>query len=309
MNLKLLSILSFLLVFSHVCTAVVLSYYRFEVDLDADPLLLETPNEIGGESALTSASAGIDDSANPGSLPNLFVPGTGAANTASLDGLSTGSGNPDINASAAYTSTLDVAEMTVELFVRTEEQDAVIISRSGTADVGTSIDDGFRIYNPDNLTVDFYTWDGSGNVQLHQIVTTAGLDDLTPTRGDGVAAWRHLAFTYEQSTGLGLLYLDGVVIGTASSTAGASLYWGNSPAVTQPILQVGVNMDGFDFSKTADDNGYIDEIRISSGALPPEDLLNVPEPSAYALFMGLASLFLVGRRKKRAFPDPPGKTL
>jgi hypothetical protein len=87
--------------------AVVLAYYRFEVDNDPDPFGLETPNEVSGQPALVAASAAIDNSVNPGSLPNLFVPGNGLSNGGSLDGLGT-AGNPDINATAVYTSLLDV---------------------------------------------------------------------------------------------------------------------------------------------------------------------------------------------------------
>ncbi|MEM7792059.1 MAG: LamG-like jellyroll fold domain-containing protein [Verrucomicrobiota bacterium] len=276
--------------------AVVLSYHRFETDLDPDPFGLETPNEVFGLPALVAASARIDDSANPGSLPNLFVPGTGAPNTASLDGLST-SGNPDANASADYSALLDVAELTAEMFVRTEEQVGVLVARSTSANVVSSISDGFRIYDPANLKVQFYTEDLSGNVQLNQISTSAGLDDLSLPRGDGIAEWRHVAFTYDQTLGIGQLYLDGQVIGSASAAAGSSLYWGPESLANQRTLDVGFGLDGYNFSKTASDNGYIDEVRISSGALTTDDFL-LPESRHYGLIVALVALGgAVSRRK------------
>ncbi|MEM8866828.1 MAG: LamG-like jellyroll fold domain-containing protein [Verrucomicrobiota bacterium] len=274
-----------------------LSYYRFEVDNDPSALGLETPNEVFGLPALIAASAQIDDSANPGSLPNLFVPGTGSSNTASLDGLST-SGNPDVDASAAYTSVLDVDQLTAEMFVRSEEQQGVLIARSTSTNVGSSIADGFRIYDPNNLKVQFYTEDAFGNVQLNQISTTAGLDDLSAPRGDGVAEWRHVAFSYDLTTGVGALYLDGVVIGSSSAGAGSTLYWGSETLASQRTLDVGFSMDGYNFSKTATDNGFIDEVRISSEPLAVEDLL-LPEPKHYSSILAVIALFCSAARRRR----------
>lgn len=277
--------------------AVVLSYYRFEVDLNADPLLLESPNEISGEPAITAVSARIDDTASSGSLPNLFIPLNGLPNTASLDGIGPdASGNPDIDARAAYTSTLNVDEFTAELFVRTEESNGVLISRSSTENVLSSIADGFRIYDPQALKVDFYTSDGLGGGTLHTITTSVGLDDISPTAG--FAAWRHLAFSFEQSTGTATLYLDGIILSTLETGAGSTAYWGADPELSQPELQLGVALDGFNFSKTETDNGYIDEVRISSTALTPSELLNVPEPSAYALIVGFIALTITQRRRR-----------
>ncbi|MEM1223521.1 MAG: LamG-like jellyroll fold domain-containing protein [Verrucomicrobiota bacterium] len=277
----------------------VLSYYRFEIDLDPDPLGLETPNEVFGLPALVAASARIDDSANPGSLPNIFVPGTGAPNTASLDGLST-SGNPDANASADYSSILDVDELTAEMFVRTEEQVGVLIARSTSTNVLSGISDGFRIYDPNDLKVQFYTEDPFGNVQLNQISTSAGLDDLSQPRGDGNAQWRHVAFTYDQTLGIGQLYLDGEVIGSATAGAGSSLYWGLESLANQRTLDVGFGLDGFNFSKTASDNGYIDEVRISSQPLTEAEFL-LPESRHYGLILALVALgWVISRRKCQA---------
>ncbi|MGJ8677810.1 MAG: LamG-like jellyroll fold domain-containing protein [Akkermansiaceae bacterium] len=287
--------------FSGDLSAAVITYYRFEVDNDPDPLGLETPNEISGQPSLKSISAAIDMSTNAGSLPNLFVPSSGQSNSGSLDGLSSGTGNPDINATAAYTNTLDVDEMTVELFVRSEEQDGVLVGRSSSNNIASSIADGFRIYDPDDLKVEFYTEDTMGNVGLNTISTTYGLDDSDDpnnVRGDGNAAWRHIAFSYDKTSGIGVLYIDGVAVESVSAGAESVLYWGES----DPELQVGVNLDGYNFSKTADDNGYIDELRISSEDISATEFLSsptdVPEPSSILLaFLAMFPAFFIRNRK------------
>ncbi|MEO0510128.1 MAG: LamG-like jellyroll fold domain-containing protein [Verrucomicrobiota bacterium] len=265
-----------------------MSYYRFEEDLDADPFRLVSPSEVAGQPDLISLTARIDDSANPGSLPNTFVPFTGAPNTASLDGFGT-SGNPDIDATIAYSAVLDVDEMTVEMWVRTEEQFGVLVSRSTTANVADSISDGYRIYSPNALTVEFYTIDAFGNIQLNTISTNIGLDNAG-TRGDGNANWRHVAFSYDMALGEGILYLDSTPIGSALTTSGSSLYWGADADADDRIVQVGVGLDGYNFSKTNGDDGYVDELRFSGEALAEEDfLVGIPEPATSVLLLSLVA--------------------
>lgn len=211
-----------------------------------------------------------------------------------------GSGtNPDINATAAYTSSLNVDSITVELFARTEESTAVMVSRSTTADVLNGIDDGFRLYDPQDLSVDYYTVDSNGVWTLNQIITNVGMD--TGARGDGLADWRHIAFVYDAVTGTGTLYLDSVEIGSADTSDGSTLYWGDTDGGDQPIVQAGVDMDGFDFSKGDGNDGYLDELRITSTVRDTGEFHNtpVPEVSSYALLLGAMALsFRVARRKR-----------
>ncbi|CAA6678300.1 MULTISPECIES: LamG domain-containing protein [unclassified Lentimonas] len=283
---------------SQQASGIVLSYYRFEKDYDAG-IGLEARDEkdlenLGGF-ALIADAATVDDSASPGSLPPLFVPDPefGSSNTASLDGL-----EPNINAKAAHNSKLDVPELTVELFARTEESTAVMAARS-TSDLTNAsvpIADGFRIYDPQALKVDFWTYDGVlGSQVMHTISTSYGMDfDGTV---NGVAEWRHVAFSYEY--GIGRLYLDQEVIGSTTVNAGDELYWGDGSSSGAEVF-VGIEMDGYDFSKTDNDNGYVDELRFSDEALAPKFLLQpVPEPNAYALILGLISGAAVCARRRR----------
>ncbi|MGJ3244420.1 MAG: LamG domain-containing protein [Opitutales bacterium] len=278
--------------------AAVISYWRFEQDDDPSAQGLDSPNNVAGEPAVISNTARLDDSANPGSLPNTIIPGTGAANTSSLDGTPL-----DINATAAYSPTLNVSSMTVELWTRTEESTAVVLARSNNSNVRNSIDDGFRIYDTQDLKVEYWTGRNKGQATRVVIDTNYRLDQ--DGVADGQADWHHIAFTYDAATGEGKIYADGVVIGSHTGSADTPLYWGRTNPNQGPEVQIGVDMDGYNFSKTSTDNGFIDEIRFTDGVLTDDDFLvaPVPEPSTYAaggLLLGLMGLHLWRRKRHGA---------
>lgn len=276
--------------------AAVISYWRFEQDNDPNPNRVDSPNEIAGEPSITSNSAQLDDSANPGSLPNTIIPGTGAPNTSSLDGFPL-----DVNATAAYSPTLDVSSMTVELWTRTEERTAVVLSRSNNSNVQNGIDDGFRIYDTQDLKVEYWVGNWWGAKTRVVIDTNYRLDQDGVVNGQ--ADWQHIAFTYDADTGTGTVYANGTVIGSNQGPSDP-LFWG-FPWNSSPTVQAGVAMDGQDFSKNQSDNGFIDEIRFSDGVLTDDDFLvaPVPEPSTYAvggLLLGLMGLHLWRRKRQTA---------
>jgi hypothetical protein len=184
------------------------------------------------------------------------------------------------------------------MYIRSEEQVVVLAARSNSNNISSSISDGFRIFDPDDLKVECYTIDSFGNIQFNEILTTDGLDELTPTRGDGNAAWRHVAFSYDSDLGVGLLYMDGEVIGSSSATLGSTLYWGNPVDADDRILSIGYDMDGYNFSKTETDNGFIDEVRIIDESLSPENLL-IPESRHFALILGILTIPLLLIRRER----------
>lgn len=293
LHTRLLGLLTVLLGLSSFLDAGVVSYFRFEQDNDPNPSRTVSPDEMGGPDFISN-SARLDDSANPGSLPNTIVPQTGAPNTSSLDGLI------DIDGSVAYNSALDLPSLTVELWARTEESTAVVISRSTTSTVISGINDGFRIYDPSDIKVQYYVTNGSTNTMV-TIDTNQAFDNVG-TRGDANTNWRHLAFSYEAATGTGTVYLDGVAVGSNDGPDNRDLYWGaGSP---QPTVQVGVMMDGYNFSKNNTDDGFIDEIRFSSVALEEDDLLinPVPEPSTIlgGIGLGFFAAFQIWRRRRNA---------
>jgi hypothetical protein len=294
MSYRIYSIILAFLILTVSVHASVISYWRFEVDNNPARNKLDSPNEIVGEPSVISKSGKLDSTANPGSLPNTIVPITGAPNTSSLDG------SPlDVNATVAYSSTLDVSSMTVELWARTEESDAVIISRTNSTDPSRgNINDGFRIYDPQDLKVEYVLTDGNTTTNI-TIDTNFSFD--SGVIGDGIADWHHIAFAYDETTGVGNVYADGVSIGSHISTVGDTLHWGDIAGGDQPIVHIGTRMDGYNFSKTRRNNGFIDEIRFSDIALEEDDLLitPVPEPSIWVTGVGLCFFILYQRFSKK----------
>ena len=104
--------------------------------------------------------------------------------------------------------------------------------------------------------------------------------------------WYHLAGVRE-GTGAGAvrLYVDGNLAGSASS-AHTALTSGQEFSVG------GANVTGGppgSFGRAV--NGYVDEVRLSWGALDPDEFLNVPEP-ATMLLLSLGGAALIRRRRK-----------
>jgi hypothetical protein len=237
-----------------------------ETDNDASPSGLNVPNEISGGSALTSSSAAV---AAP--VPVSPIPQTGAGNMFALDGLA------DIDATAAAYDDLNVASITVEFFARSDEGMAVMIDRFD--DTGGR---GLRIHDPDDVQVDYYVDDGAAGSQLVQMDTNLVFS----------SAWRHYAFTYDQASGDGEFYVDGVLEYSDDGPAGRALVW--------PEAQDLLVAQGFDGKSLKGSGGIFDELRISSTALDSGQFLReVPEPATLTLVcLGCAAV--LGRRRARS---------
>ena len=269
--------------------AATVSWWRFEAGEDSDPSDsgLINPNEIASEPAIVSSNATIGTSA-----PDLFdtvVPQVNVANTGSVRSFVNGSGGDGIFGSAAYSSTLDVNSITVEFWMRTTESDAGFVARtidSGLSGEQGTLLDGFRIVDPNNVRVEYYTDDGSGGGVRRQ------LDSNVDVR-DGL--WHYIAFTYDAATGVGNLYVDDVdaPAGTRTDAANRNLWWGAGGS--QPGVHIGYRMDGNPNNNT----GTLDEIRFTDSALPPEQLLIVPEASQIAAVVTMIFLFCVMRPTRR----------
>jgi hypothetical protein len=240
-------------------------YWRMETDNDASPNGLQVPNETSGGSALTSSSAAV---AAP--VPVHPIPQTGAGNTFALDGLA------NINAMVAPYGALNTGSITIEFFARSDEGTATLIDRFD-AGGGT----GLRIHDPDDIQVDYYVEDGAGGTQLVQMDTNLSLS----------SSWKHFAFTYDQASGDGKVYVDGGLELSDDGAPGLALVW---PAAQQLLVA-----DDFDGNNLKGSGGIFDELRISATALGPGEFLNVvPEPATLTLvWAGL--LGLAGRRRRR----------
>ena len=247
-------------------SAATIGYWRMEADLAASANGVRVANEVAGGSDLISNEAFIDLAANP----NGTVPNTGSINLGSI-GSRLQSGTNGINGTIASYSALDTASLTAEFWARTGESQATLLQRSSGAN-------GFTISNPNALTITYYVSNGAGGAVA---VTLNTGHDMSPT-------WHHYAFTYDQATGVGRFYVDGVVVTSNDGVDGRALYWG---AGGQSLV-VGDLMD-----YAAAFNGTMDEVRLSNAALSASQFLgSVPEPTA-VLLLGLA-LAAVGRQAR-----------
>jgi len=265
------------------------SWWRFEAGEDTDPSAsgFSNPNEIGSEPPMVSSNATLGTSA-----PDLFsavVPQVNVANTGSVRSAQNGNGSDGIFGTAAYSSTLDVNSITVEFWMRTTESDAGFVARTtntNDAGEGGTLDNGFRIVDPNNVRVEYYTDNGSGGGVRRRINSGVDVRD-----GD----WHYIAFTYDAATGIGNLYVDDVSspAGTRNDNNNRNLWWGNG--TPEPDVQIGYRMDGNPNNNT----GTLDEIRFTDSALPPGELLVVPEASQLIASVLLTCWLWLSATRKR----------
>lgn len=238
--------------------AATIGYWRMEADLDGSAEGLEVANEIAFGTSLLSSEAFVDTAANP----NFTVPLTGAPNTGSVGG--TGQGGPNgINATAAWYPELDVPSITIEFWARTVENQATLFSRS-------SGNNGIVIANPSSLDVRYWVDDGAGGATRVDLLDLFDMD----------ASWHHFAFSYDEASGLGQVWIDGTSVASNDGADGRGLVWG-----TAVDVQVGRQMD-----YAAAFNGTLDEVRIQDAAAGAGASLLVPEPP----WIALASLGAIG---------------
>ncbi len=239
-------------------------YWRMETDTNASDTAASVPNEVAGGNPLNSGSAALS--------PLVYGPEvlqTGQPNTASLAGLN------NIAATVADYDLLNSHSITVEFFARSNEGDGAFVSRGGT-------DAGFSIADPDALDVSYWVEDGLGGSE--QVV----FNDLWDFTDD----WDHVAWSYDALSGVGSVYVNGDLVARFDGPDNRALFW--SPTAD---LSIGAGLDGgAGISGTGE--GFFDELRISSVALPPERFLNtIPEPSTFVLAaLGALGLILLGRR-------------
>ena len=221
----------------------VIGYWRAETDTDPGSGI-SVPNEIAGGNPLTTSSANLY-----ATVPVNPIPLTGQANHYSIEPNS-GSIQGIINPYGA----LDTASVTVEFYARTQEGAGDIITRTD----GSSA--GFRITDFNSVDVTYYVDDGGGGSQAVSINTSHDMN----------ADWDHMAWTYDQATGVGRFYANGNEVGVSSlATPGQALVWGGAGDI----------IIGHDMSGDGYPGGTLDELRISNEALNVHEMLDSSGPT------------------------------
>jgi hypothetical protein len=270
--------------------AATVSWWRFEAGQDTNPSAtgFSNPNEVSGGQAMVSSNATLGTN-----TPDLFaavVPGPNVPNTGSVRSAVNGASTDGIFGSAGYDSVLNVNSITVEFWMRTTESEAGFVARttnSANSGESGSLTDGFRIVDPENVRVEYYTSNnGGGNVTLRTMTSGVAVND---------GEWHYIAFTYDYATGVGKLYIDDVnnPVEERNDNNNRRLYWGNNSA--QPGVHIGYRMDGDPNNQT----GTLDEIRFTNLALPPSELLIVPEASQMVALVTLLGLITFGTLRAR----------
>jgi len=206
---------------------------------------------LAGYNAMTLPNGNLDtgtDSVMTNRLAN------GLTNTASLVG------GPNLSANVISYTNLNTDSITVEFFARSAENDAGFFTRSTASngsDFGTN---GVCIVDPNDLDIYYAVDDGAGgttNVIWTSLHNSAG-------------QWAHYAFTYDAPTGIGMFYINGVLQARHDGPDNRTLDWGSGTT----DIKVGIGMDG---GGPLISKGIFDELRVSSSALSPDQLLYFPD--------------------------------
>lgn len=278
----------------------IISYWRFEENTSTSPSFVN-PNEIGTEPDLVMQpnvpGSFADGAQRYSNVPVNPIPDNGLPNNFAVGPVSSGSGGDGIYGIAAYSPTLNIENMTVEFFFRTGEGEAEFVARTAnpsSATPGTPIDDGFRAgLSPNSgergrVQVLYHTSDDGINSTQIELLTPTAFND---------SQWHHFAFTYDDATGVGKLYIDGVLQDENDGPDGEDIFW---RVADTPEVYIGYRMDGTR-STWEDGGGLLDEIRWSNVVLDPGGFLNAPEPETY--LAGSLLLLAVGgyeyRRRRR----------
>jgi len=209
----------------------VTGWWRMEADNDAGAGY-SIANEVAGGSALTGSNGAVQSPVPIDPLPQPPV----------LSNANALRGNNDVNGSIADYAGLNVTSGTFEFFSRSNEGDArFLLRQSGTT--------GLRIDQPNNLRVQYSTAAGQ--------VTLSNLNNFD-------ANWDHVAFSYDEVTGVGTVYVNGVVAGSNDGPDNQPLTWPAGP------LLVGNGQDG---GGGLIGQSIFDELRIVDSALPPNRFL------------------------------------
>jgi hypothetical protein len=245
-------------------------YWRFE---DAGSTAIDTMGNFNGTL--------IGGAARSSTIFGSPVPVNGLPNTKSMEFF----GNDGDAVNMGIGVQVDDNDFTLEAWVNLRDADSYPLI-AGKLIGGSFQDRGFELQGRPAPEASAGKWKARFAIRFggsQDQVLSADLDFNT---------WYHLAGVRE-GTGAGAvrLYVDGILAGSTSSV---------HTALTsgQEFSVGGANVTGGPpgtFARAV--NGYVDEVRLSWGALDTDQFLNVPEP-ATMLMLSMGGLALIRRRRK-----------
>lgn len=260
------------------------AYFRFEEATNGNVAASATGGDaLYNDSVLDSSGNGNHfrtywESSAPAystNVPVPVIPGTGAANTASLNFVS----NDDIYPSSGTINTVDFNQFTIEAWVNFTALDGyqTLVGRDDQGNPGQapSAESLFYLQKTDTNLFRVRAYDSTGTAA-----------DVVSTFQASVGTWYHVAAVADDTTLY--LYVDGVFQGSTPFSQGL---FNPDPDTIWTIGRGQYNGGNADFLR-----GYLDEVRFSDTALSPNQFLNVPEPGV-AVLGALGLLGLVRRRR------------
>jgi outer membrane protein assembly factor BamB len=211
---------------------------EIEIEL-VPPRRIRIDNDIAGGPPLEASNARL-------SATRIFatVPQTGARNRTSVR---KGSRPGEANLAVRQFAALATESVTVEFWTRTDGD--IVFADAGAGDKSPT--QGFLIDNRAVRVRYLPSGETGGPGKEIAIESKEKIPDYR---------WAHIAFTYDAPSGVGALYINGRLAASHDGPAGRPLWW--SSAAPDLI-----------FLKGATGASYLDEVRVSSRALKPDELL------------------------------------
>jgi hypothetical protein len=207
------------------------------------PLDFVVRNEVAGNSELRCGN-----SAFSAMVSSETIPATGVQNRTSLG---QGTAKGELEAAIAGYESLASESITVEFWARVCSDFVLVAARTPEKKEPSA----FSIQNRETQVKYFVAGEKKDEKSEVTIKSKEKLPD---------EKWVHVAFTYDAATGVGTLYVDGKAVAENDGPDKRPLWWG----AKSPDIVV---------AKDADPADRIDELRVCSAALRPEEFLSAKD--------------------------------
>ncbi|MFC1782506.1 LamG-like jellyroll fold domain-containing protein [Planctomycetota bacterium] len=268
----------------------VIAYWRFEADVDGDPLVFEAANEVPFGTSLFNV-AHLGDPFEPNFVPRIDpnvpvtpIPLTGATNDYAMGKpIQMHNSNFMKAVAAPYDELVYPEDITVEFYAYFGDEDfegagadTTILGYFGSAydDYEDNYSSGFWITDPRNVIVHYFVdSEIAGRPQLVEVQTNINL--CSPDENGDSKGWRHFAWTYDCYYGVSRLFVDGeqAIVTQVDGVQVPPVYFYDGPDNRRLLLSL--DSEDLTLNNGLDKSTLIDEVRITAEALLPQDFLIV----------------------------------